>query len=44
MLRALVSRFGALRAMPLYCSFDPARYQRWPVHKRFTSDFSYMGT
>jgi spore maturation protein CgeB len=44
MLRALESRFGARRAVPLYCSFDPVRYCRWSAHKRFTSDFSYMGT
>jgi len=44
MLQDLETRFGARRAAALYCSFDPAQYQRWPVHKRFTSDFSYMGT
>ena len=44
MLQQLESRFGAKRAVALYCSFDPIRYQRWPAHKRFTSDFSYMGT
>ncbi len=44
MLRELQERFGAPRAVALYCSFDPARYRRWPAHKRFTSDLSYMGT
>ena len=44
MLRELQERFGANLAVALYCSFDPARYRRWPAHKRFTSDFSYMGT
>lgn len=44
MLRELEVRFGAPRAVALYCSFDPARYRRWPAHQRFTSDFSYMGT
>jgi spore maturation protein CgeB len=43
-LRELESRFRAVRAVPLYCSFDPAQYRRWPGHKRFASDFSYMGT
>lgn len=44
MLRELETRFNANRAVALYCSFDPARYRRWPVHKRYASDFSYMGT
>jgi spore maturation protein CgeB len=44
MLRELEARFGAVRAVALYCSFDPAQYRRWPAHKRFVSDFSYMGT
>ena len=44
MLRELETRFGVRRAVPLFCSFDPSRYQRWPAHKRFISDFSYMGT
>lgn len=44
MLRELESRFGALRAVPLYCSFDPAEYYRKKTHKRFTCDLSYMGT
>jgi spore maturation protein CgeB len=44
MLNELESEFGASRAAALYCSFDPAQYHRWPTHKRFTCDFSYMGT
>ncbi len=43
-LRELETKFGAPRALALYCSFDPAQYRRWPVHKRFACDFSYMGT
>lgn len=40
----LENRFGAPRAVPLYCSFDPERYRRWPARKRFACDLSYMGT
>ena len=42
-LRELESRFGAGRAVPLYCSFDPERYYRRPA-KRYACDLSYMGT
>ncbi len=44
LLLELENRFGAKRAVPLYCSFDPERYRPWPAHKRFSCDFSYMGT
>jgi spore maturation protein CgeB len=44
MLREIERRFGAPHAFPLYCSFDPEEYRPWPVHKRYASDFSYMGT
>jgi spore maturation protein CgeB len=44
MLAELEHRFGAAHAFPLYCSFDPEEYRPWPPHKRYTSDFSYMGT
>ncbi len=44
MLLELENRFGARRAVPLYCSFDPEQYRRWPAHRRFTCDLSYMGT
>jgi spore maturation protein CgeB len=43
MLRELERRFGARRAVPLYCSFDPERYHRRPT-KRYQCDLSYMGT
>jgi spore maturation protein CgeB len=44
MLRELETRFGAQRAVPLYCSVDAEEYRAWPVHKRYRSDMSYMGT
>ncbi len=44
MLRELEVRFGAPRAVPLYCSFDPEQYRPYPRHKRYAADFSYMGT
>jgi spore maturation protein CgeB len=44
MLRELETRFGAQRAVPLYCSVDAEEYRAWPVHKRYQSDMSYMGT
>ena len=44
MLRELESRFGAQRAVSLYCSVDAEEYRAWPVHKRYQSDMSYMGT
>lgn len=44
MLREIESRFGARRAVPLYCSFDPESYRSFPVNKRFSCDLSYMGT
>lgn len=44
MLRELEADFGARRAVPLYCSVDPEEYRAWPVHKRYQSDMSYMGT
>lgn len=44
MLRELETRFGARRAVPLYCSVDEQEYRSWPVHKRYQSDMSYMGT
>lgn len=43
-LRQLEQRFGARRAVPLYCSFDPERYHSYPTAKRFACDLSYMGT
>ena len=44
MLHELESRFGATRAVPLYCSFDPHVYHRFPVNEKFACDLSYMGT
>ena len=44
MLREIESRFGAKRAVPLYCSFDPDEYRQFGVNKRFACDLSYMGT
>jgi spore maturation protein CgeB len=41
-LRALVQRFGARRACPLYCSADPALYRWLSVPVRW--DLSYLGT
>jgi spore maturation protein CgeB len=43
-LRELEERFGAARAVPLYCSFDPKHYRRFSVNQRFACDLSYMGT
>ena len=43
-LRELESRFGAQRAVPLYCSFDPQQYRRFGINRRFACDLSYMGT
>jgi len=44
MLRELEERFGATRAVPLYCSFDPKQYRTFSVNQRFACDLSYMGT
>ena len=44
MLRELEARFGATRATPLYCSFDPKHYRTFRVNQRFACDLSYMGT
>ncbi len=43
-LRELETHFGARRAVPLYCSFDPQQYRRFGVNRRFACDLSYMGT
>lgn len=39
-----IETFGARRAVPLYCSFDPQDYRRFGVNKKFACDLSYMGT
>jgi spore maturation protein CgeB len=44
MLREIEKRFGAPRAVPLYCAFDPQEYRRLPVNEKFACDLSYMGT
>ena len=44
MLRELETRFGARRAVPLYCSFDPERYGWREPDPRYKCDLSYMGT
>ena len=44
MLRELEQRFGAARAVPLYCAFDPQRYRRRKPNHKFACDLSYMGT
>jgi spore maturation protein CgeB len=44
MLRVLEKDFGAQRAVPLYCSFDPRRHRRTKVNRKFACELSYMGT
>lgn len=43
-LSEIEERFGAPRAVPFYCSFDPQKYRRLGVNQRFACDLSYMGT
>jgi len=43
-LEELQSEFGAPRAVPLYCSFDPEQYFPRGVYRRYRCDLSYMGT
>ncbi len=40
----LETRFGARRAIPLYCSVDADLYQPTPVRGVFRCDLSYLGT
>lgn len=44
MLREIETRFGARRAVPLYCSFDPSRYRLCEMDSKYGCDLSYMGT
>jgi spore maturation protein CgeB len=44
MLRELEEVFGARKAAPMYCSFDPQQYHPRPPSRRYRSDMSYMGT
>lgn len=41
-LRILEERYGARRAVPLYCSVDPGRYRPLDLPKRW--DLGYLGT
>jgi spore maturation protein CgeB len=43
-LEQLEREFGAQRAVPLYCSFEPKAYYPRGVFKRYQCDLSYMGT
>jgi spore maturation protein CgeB len=43
-LEELERSFGARRALPFYCSFDPEEYRRFPVNEKFSCELSYMGT
>jgi spore maturation protein CgeB len=43
-LARLQTEFGARKAVPLYCSFDPRQYFRRGVYLRYQCDLSYMGT
>jgi spore maturation protein CgeB len=36
--------FGAVEAVPLYCSVDPTSYRRTPIDPEFEVDLGYMGT
>ena len=40
----LQREFGARRALPLYCSFEPENYYPRRVFRRYGCDLSYMGT
>ncbi|MBV9145484.1 MAG: glycosyltransferase [Acidobacteria bacterium] len=44
LLGEIQKQFGARRAVPLYCAFDPRIYRRFRINKRFACDLSYMGT
>lgn len=44
MLAELENKFGARRAVPLYCSFDPGHYRLCESDSRYRCDLSYMGT
>ena len=44
LLRELETSFGAVRAVPLYCSFDPDKYRLCSSEPRYKCDLSYMGT
>ncbi len=44
MLREIEKDFGVRRSAPLYCSFDPHQYRRFPCNPQLLCDLSYMGT
>ena len=43
-LEILQGEFGARRALPLYCTFEPKTYYPRPAARRYECDLSYMGT
>jgi spore maturation protein CgeB len=43
-LRELEQHYGAQRALPFFCSVDPALYRPTPARAEFRSDLSYLGT
>lgn len=43
-LSQLQREFGARRALPLFCSFEPQNYYPRRVFRRYQCDLSYMGT
>jgi spore maturation protein CgeB len=44
LLLELETKFGAQRAVPLFCSFDPDQYFSRGISSRYACDLSYMGT
>jgi spore maturation protein CgeB len=44
LLRELEQKFGAQRAVPLYCSFDTENYRFCAPNPQYACDLSYMGT
>ena len=44
LLDKLQVEFGAMRPVPLYCSFEEAKYYPHKTYRRYQNDLSYMGT
>ncbi|MBV8051848.1 MAG: glycosyltransferase [Acidobacteriaceae bacterium] len=44
LLKKLQSEFGAVRAVPLYCSFEENKYYPRKTYRRYQNHLSYMGT
>lgn len=44
LLKKLQVEFGAVRPVPLYCSFEEERYYPRKCYRRYQNDLSYMGT